>query len=155
MDNNQINTVRFDDPPGKTPIRSDRFFNQENYWYYRTREGLDIGPYDSHEIAKQGLSDFLAYLQQARADIVTRITQYIKHQPRKGESAISDEHSSIRTERYFEQEDYWYFRTREGMDIGPYDDRGNAALGVKGFISFLEESQPELVSKVTDYIRAV
>lgn len=155
MNNNQHSTVRFGESINSIPTRSDRFFDQEAYWYFRTREGLDIGPYDSRDAATQGLNDFLAYLQQAHANVVTRLTQYIKHQPRKGEPSISNEHSELRTERFFEQEHYWYFRTREGMDIGPFDNRGNAALGAKGFIGFLEESQPELVSKVTSYIRAV
>jgi len=39
------------------------------------------------------------------------------------------------------------------MDIGPFDTRGEAAIGARSFISFLEGSQPEVVSRVTDYIK--
>ncbi|ODS22739.1 hypothetical protein AB835_12560 [Candidatus Endobugula sertula] len=59
-----------------------------------------------------------------------------------------------RSDRIFSQCGYWYFRTREGMDIGPFDNRGEAVLGAKGFISFLEESQPDIVNRVTRYMGA-
>lgn len=136
---------------GETPFRSPRFFEQQSYWYFRTREGLDIGPFDTLQDAEEGLSGFIGFLQQAHSDVVTKITQYIKLQPRKGE------HQEIppRTDRLFEQSNYWYFRTREGIDIGPFDNRGDAAIGVKGFVNFLEESQPDIVDRVTRYIQAV
>jgi hypothetical protein len=136
---------------GQPPIfRSNRFFAQENYWYFRTREGLDIGPFDSLSYAKEGLNGFLSFLQQAHNDVVTKITKYIKLQPRKKE--ITD--IPARAERVFEQNDFWYFRTREGMDIGPFDNRGDTVVGAKGFINFLEESQPDVVTRVTNYIRS-
>ncbi len=149
---NQSNTIRLRaGESGETPIRSNRFFEQEAYWYFRTREGLDIGPFDSLSCAQEGLDGFLGFLQQAHNDIVTKITKYIKLQPRRGEEIDIP----ARSERIFEQDQYWYFRTREGMDIGPFDNRGEAAIGIKGFISFLEESQPEVVTRVTNYIRSV
>ncbi len=139
---------------GPLPNRSCRFFEQEKYWYFRTREGLDIGPFDQLKDAEEGLNGFIGFLKQAQADVVTRITKYIKLQPRKDEKSSTDE-LPVRMDRFYEQDNYWYFRTREGMDIGPFDDRGNASIGAKGFVSFLEESQPEIVSRVTNYISAV
>jgi hypothetical protein len=130
------------------PLRSNRFFKQQDYWYFRTREGLDIGPFDQLIEAKEGVDGFIGFVQEAHTDVVTRITKYIKLQPRKGES----NKIPARENRIFQQESYWYFRTREGMDIGPFDDRGSAAVGSKGFVSFLEESQPDIVSRVTHYI---
>lgn len=136
---------------GEVPIRTHRFFEQESYWYFRTREGLDIGPFDNLVGAQEGLDGFLGFLQQAHNDVVTKITRYTKLQPRKSESIDIP----VRTDRIFEQNQYWYFRTREGMDIGPFDNRGDAVIGAKGFIRFLEESQPEVVTRVTNYIRSV
>ncbi len=132
-------------------IRSHRFFEQESYWYFRTREGLDIGPFDSLVCAKEGLNGFIGFLQQAHDDVVTKITKYIKLQARQHENITIP----ARSDRIFEQDNYWYFRTREGMDIGPFDTRGDASVGAKGFISFIEESQPDVVNRVTDYIRSV
>jgi hypothetical protein len=133
-----------------TAIRSNRFFEQESYWYFRTREGLDIGPFDSLACAKKGLDGFIGFLQQAHNDVVTKITKYIALQSRKNENI----EIPTRSDRIFEQDNYWYFRTREGMDIGPFDTRGDASIGAKGFISFIEESQPDVVNRVTSYIRS-
>lgn len=130
-------------------IRSERFFHQENYWYFRTREGLDIGPFDQRQDAEAGLRGFINFLQQTQEDVVTKITTYIKLQARKDENIDVP----ARTDRLFEQNNYWHFRTREGMDIGPFDTRGEAAVGAKNFVSFLETSQPEVISRVTDYIK--
>lgn len=132
-------------------LRSERFFQQENYWYFRTREGLDIGPFDQKSDAETGLSGFLGFLQQAQEDVVTKITTYIKRQARKNETIDVPK----RSDRLFDQNGYWYFRTREGMDIGPFDTRGDAAVGAKNFIDFLEDAKPEQVSRVTNYIKVV
>ncbi|MGS2717345.1 DUF6316 family protein [Eionea flava] len=137
--------------PTCSHLRSERFFQQENYWYFRTREGLDIGPFDQQKDAEAGLLGFLGFLQQAQEDVVTKITTYIKLQSRKNETIDVPK----RSDRLFNQNDYWYFRTREGMDIGPFDTRGDAAIGAKSFIGFLEDAKPELVSRVTNYIKVV
>jgi hypothetical protein len=147
MDQQNNSTLRASET-GTTHVRSDRFFEQQNYWYFRTREGLDIGPFDNLAYAEEGFNGFIGFLQQAHADAVTRITQYMKSQPRKQENNPIP----ARSHRLFTQNNYWYFRTREGFDIGPFDDRGEAAIGAKGFISFLEESQVDVVTRVTDYI---
>lgn len=149
MDNTSKSKDRRSGEDEAALIRSDRFFQQEAYWYFRTREGLDIGPFDKKEDAKTGLNGFIGFLRQAHEDVVTKITTYIKLQARKDEQI----NVPARSDRLFEQENYWYFRTREGMDIGPFDTRGEASLGAKSFIAFLEGSQPEIVSRVTNYIK--
>lgn len=149
--------VRRSGEKGVTPERSRRYFEQQGYWYFRTREGMDIGPFDTQQSAEEGVNGFIGFLLQAREDVVTRITKYVKLQPRKDEknSNITIDIMPRRTDRLFYQGDYWYFRTREGMDIGPFDNRGEASVGAKGFIEFLEGSQPEVVNRVTSYISAV
>ena len=39
---------------GRIPARHERFFQSDEYWYYTTREGVDIGPFDSMEDAAEG-----------------------------------------------------------------------------------------------------
>ena len=157
-DNTTVRDGESNDALASHPERSSRFFKLKSYWYFRTREGMDIGPFDRKMDAMEGASGFLSFLREAQQDVVTRITKYIKHQPRSNEltnpNINGDDVMSRRTERLFPQSGYWYFRTREGMDIGPFDDRGEASLGAKGFVSFLEDAQPEVVNKVTRYIRA-
>lgn len=48
---------------GNAPSRSDRIFQKNEYFYYRTREGIDIGPFDSAEDASRGVQDFMEFLQ--------------------------------------------------------------------------------------------
>jgi hypothetical protein len=148
--------VRCGEGNRQTPIRSSRYFEQQGYWYFRTREGMDIGPFDTYHSAQEGVRGFVGFLMEAKDDVVTRITKYVKLQPRKDEktSDITTDFMPQRTDRLFFQGGYWYFRTREGMDIGPFDNRGEAAVGVRGFIDFLEGSQPEVVHRVTCYISA-
>lgn len=62
---------------GFVPVRSDRFFTQHNYWYFRTREGLDIGPFGTLLEATIGVDGFIDFLNEAEPDIVDRITQYV------------------------------------------------------------------------------
>ncbi|MBX2810067.1 MAG: hypothetical protein KTR20_15720 [Cellvibrionaceae bacterium] len=62
---------------GNIPVRSDRFFTQQNYWYFRTREGMDIGPFSTHAEAIEGVNGFVDFLTEAEPDVVTRISEYV------------------------------------------------------------------------------
>lgn len=42
-----------------------------------------------------------------------------------------------RTERLVEQDSYWFFTTREGVKVGPFDTRLEAAEGVNEYIDFI------------------
>ena len=48
---------------GPVPTRSDRVFQKNEYFYYRTREGIDIGPFDSMKDAERGVRDFIDFMQ--------------------------------------------------------------------------------------------
>jgi len=50
---------------GKVPHRSSRIFHMKNLWYYDTREGVDIGPFHSHDEALASLQEFLQFTQLA------------------------------------------------------------------------------------------
>lgn len=60
--------------------RSERFFTQHNYWYFSTREGLDIGPFATMLEATQGLDGFIAFLQETDQEVVDRISRYVTDQ---------------------------------------------------------------------------
>ena len=53
---------------GNVPPRSSRIFNMENVWYFSTREGADIGPFNSKIEADGGLQDFLQFIQLANKE---------------------------------------------------------------------------------------
>jgi len=53
------------DENGKPPPRSSRIFNMESAWYFSTREGADIGPFNSQIEAYNGILDFIQFIQLA------------------------------------------------------------------------------------------
>ena len=47
---------------GSVPNRNGRFLQKDNYWYYSTREGVDIGPFDSRPDAEVGVGEFIDFI---------------------------------------------------------------------------------------------
>ena len=60
---------------GLHPIRNQRFFQMEHYWYYTTREGVNIGPFDSCAQAQQGVAEFIEFICVADDKIVQAFKQ--------------------------------------------------------------------------------
>ena len=58
------------------PSRSARFFQTENYWYYNTREGVAIGPFDSLSEAETGVSDFIDFIMHAEPSVSETLSKY-------------------------------------------------------------------------------
>lgn len=58
------------------PSRSNRFFESSGYWYYGTREGVDIGPFDSLHEAERGVSDFIDFIMHAEPDVLASLRSY-------------------------------------------------------------------------------
>ena len=50
---------------GTREQRSARFFQKGSDWYFRTREGFELGPYDTCLEAHQGLKDYLEFINRA------------------------------------------------------------------------------------------
>lgn len=53
----------------KLPLRTDRFFAVYSAWYFTTREGAAIGPFESKQEAQSGLLDFIEFIQKAEDSI--------------------------------------------------------------------------------------
>jgi hypothetical protein len=49
-----------------------------------------------------------------------------------------------RNGRFLQKDGYWYYTTREAVDIGPFDDRKDAEFGVNEFIEFICDSEPDM-----------
>lgn len=56
---------RTTDSTGRVPLRTDRFFAINANWFFTTREGADIGPFETKEEAKQNLSTFIEFISIA------------------------------------------------------------------------------------------
>lgn len=48
----------------KTHERSDRVYSQQNLWYFKTREGEEIGPFRYRSEAESNLDRFLSQLKE-------------------------------------------------------------------------------------------
>ncbi|WP_045855883.1 DUF6316 family protein [Teredinibacter purpureus] len=58
------------------PNRSKRFFEKGEYWYYSTREGVDIGPFDTLHEAETGASDFIDFILHAEPEVLQTLERY-------------------------------------------------------------------------------
>ena len=56
---------------GAVPMRTDRFFAVNSAWYFATREGASIGPFESKNDAQHGLSDFVDFIKLAEPRVLT------------------------------------------------------------------------------------
>ncbi len=61
---------------GQVPNRNSRFFEQDGYWYYTTREGMNIGPFDTQHEAEQGVSDYIDFIVHAEPQVVASLSHY-------------------------------------------------------------------------------
>jgi hypothetical protein len=69
-------------------------------------------------------------------------------QLRDGETAVDP---TERNERFIEKDGYWYYTTREGVDIGPFDERNGAIDGCCEFIDFVIAENPEFAKTLIKY----
>jgi Domain of unknown function (DUF6316) len=61
---------------GSVPGRSHRFLEKAGYWYYQTREGVDIGPFDSQKEAEVGATDFINFINASAPQASTILRNY-------------------------------------------------------------------------------
>ena len=56
---------------GVVPLRTDRFFAVNSAWYFATREGASIGPFESKPDAQKGLTDFVDFVKLAQPRVLS------------------------------------------------------------------------------------
>lgn len=61
---------------GSTPSRVARLFEENNYWYYSTREGVTIGPFDTRQEAESGVRHFVDYITHASKRAAQSFARY-------------------------------------------------------------------------------
>ncbi len=61
---------------GIIPPRSERVFQKHNYWYYTTREGVEIGPFDNSEAARKGAVEFVDFVLNAEPAVLEALSRY-------------------------------------------------------------------------------
>ena len=58
---------------GGVPHRANRFFAVSGEWYFSTREGAPMGPFDDRREAEQGLFDFLEFMALAEPKMLSQL----------------------------------------------------------------------------------
>lgn len=61
---------------GSVPDRSGRFLEKDGYWYYTTREGVDIGPFDNRSDAEVGVDEFIDFIRASESTVSDVLKQY-------------------------------------------------------------------------------
>lgn len=61
---------------GSVPNRQSRFFQDNGYWYYTTREGMNIGPFDTLQEAESGVSAFIDFVTHADPQVLKVLSRY-------------------------------------------------------------------------------
>ncbi len=61
---------------GDIPPRSGRFVEKSGYWYYQTREGVDIGPFDTRQAAEVGVGEFIDFICASAPEAAKIIERY-------------------------------------------------------------------------------
>ena len=64
---------------GCVSTRQERFFKKDDYWYYNTREGVAIGPFDSQAEAPVGATQFIDFIMGAGAPLIPTLERYDRH----------------------------------------------------------------------------
>jgi hypothetical protein len=63
---------------GHFPQRNPRFYQRDGYYYYTTRENIEIGPFDSLHQAEIGVTDFIDFVGQAEPQVKQTLSYYAK-----------------------------------------------------------------------------
>lgn len=131
------------EPP---PDRSNRFINNDGAWFYKTRENQSIGPYPNRPMAEKAAKAFAGFAKSLTGDSLDQLIgthlkalssndKNLLQQPlRLGEWEVPD----CRSTRVYQGQGKWYFRTREGSVVGPYESESEAESAVKLFTEFAE-----------------
>ncbi len=53
-----------DQPVSSTPVRSERVFSDQDLWYFKTREGEDVGPFRYRSEAESNLDHFMLQINE-------------------------------------------------------------------------------------------
>jgi hypothetical protein len=60
---------------GTIPNRNTRILQKDNYWYYSTREGVDIGPFDAQQDAEIGVGEFIDFICASEPNVLNILRQ--------------------------------------------------------------------------------
>ena len=84
-----MSEYRLGDETPPVSRRSSRVYEGEGGWFFTTREGKPMGPFESEGEAAQGLAAFIEFIQLAPLDALASLTNALSEGGAKG--AADDE----------------------------------------------------------------
>ena len=152
--------------PGKLPqwFRADEVYAYNGQWFFGSREGLHIGPYSDRDIAKakgtQVAKRLRAMNEAQQLKFVRKvldaewgnISKFIQKTGVGDASAGSSpppkeavRHGEgyrnwYRSGRYFQADGAWFFSTREGIDVGPFETEAEAKKHERRLVAMLQRA---------------
>ena len=152
--------------PGKLPqwFRADEVYAYGGQWYFGSREGLHIGPYVDREVAQakgtQVAKRLRAMNEAKQLKFVRKVLdaewENVSHLIPKtgiGDAATGSEpppkeavrrgegyRNWYRSGRYFQADGAWFFSTREGVDVGPFESEAQAKKHERRLVSILQRT---------------
>jgi hypothetical protein len=142
------------------PARHPRVFQKtDGFWYFLTREKTEVGPFPTDEAAAVGVEDYagfsqdvdrvylddvdmpvgdgLAELLSRHSDAVSPIIDNISGERLSDTAeAVTQRQSRLFSSRVFFRDNTWFFFTREGRDIGPFESRDVAEKALVKYVDF-------------------
>jgi hypothetical protein len=158
---------------------ADQVYRSSNGWYVGSPQGFRVGPYPREAVARERSAEITAEFARcadtgALVRAVRRFVYAQNAQPggpdRRGgntaSAAASLVHGSVevppiragedtrvwfRTNRFFNVGAVWFFATREGIDVGPYESKGSAESDARMLMDILRGCRNEIEARLAIY----
>lgn len=75
--NNKHTSKRKDDNQHLHIERSNRLYKKNHYWFFKNREGIDFGPFESELEAQSHAKSYVEFLALAKPEIRSQFLQAI------------------------------------------------------------------------------
>ena len=134
----------------------ERTFRCGKGWYIGTLAGINLGPYKYQETAKQRSKEISNELSKiaSPAKRIVLIRQLLHDEwdasnpslkpsgsCSPGDARKGERHRPwFRSSRFFKMDQAWFFSTREGIDVGPYDSMKHARRDERRLVKLLAEA---------------
>ena len=142
-------------------FQADEIFSSEGSWFFGSQEGLNIGPYEDEQAAKTKSEQVAKRLLALNNDDDRlQFVRKVLHDEWERVGATSDDGADVeeidlappppepvrggetykrwyRAERFFQVDGVWFFATREGIDVGPFDSEADAKNHERQLVSLL------------------
>ncbi|NKC01143.1 MAG: hypothetical protein GKR90_21970 [Pseudomonadales bacterium] len=151
-------------------FQCDEIFGDSGQWFIGSEHSLHIGPYADEEVAKTKSDEFcrklkklvndgdrLRYVRKllsqewdaigsdAHVEAEEISLEAVEEQVRYGE----DPKKWYRSKRFYQVDGVWFFSTREGLDVGPFDSESDAQKHSEKLKSLLIKCSDEASAKKT------